>query len=41
LQPGFIYVFQVYTKGNIADLEPEQKKRLHAAVNKIKKHHEK
>jgi hypothetical protein len=41
LQPGLIYLFQAYTKGDIADLAPEQKKRLRAAVEEIKKHHDK
>jgi mRNA-degrading endonuclease RelE of RelBE toxin-antitoxin system len=41
LQPGLIYLFQVYTKGDIADLLPEQKKRLRGAVEEIKKHHAK
>jgi mRNA-degrading endonuclease RelE of RelBE toxin-antitoxin system len=41
LQPGLIYLFQVYTKGDIADLSPEQKKRLRGAVEEIKKHHAK
>jgi len=41
LQPGHIYLFQAYTKGDIADLSPEQKKRLRVAVEEIKKHHEK
>jgi hypothetical protein len=41
LQPGLIYLFQAYTKGDIADLAPEQKKRLRAAVDEIKKHHDK
>ena len=41
LQPGLIYLFQAYTKGDIADLAPEQKKRLRAAVDEIKKHHNK
>jgi mRNA-degrading endonuclease RelE of RelBE toxin-antitoxin system len=41
LQPGLIYLFQAYTKGDIADLAPDQKKRLRAAVDEIKKHHNK
>jgi mRNA-degrading endonuclease RelE of RelBE toxin-antitoxin system len=41
LQPGLIYLFQAYTKGDIADLSPEQKKRLRAAVEEIKKDHAK
>jgi hypothetical protein len=41
LQPGLIYLFQVYTKGDIADLLPEQKKRLRGVVEEIKKHHAK
>ena len=41
LQPGLIYLFQAYTKGDIADLSQEQKKRLRAAVEEIKKDHAK
>ena len=41
VQPGLIYLFQAYTKGDIADLSPEQKKRLRAAVEEIKKDHAK
>ena len=41
LQPGLIYLFQAYTKGDITDLTPELKKRLRAAVNDIKMHHHK
>ena len=41
LQPGFIYLFQAYTKGDIADLSPEQKKRLRAAGEESKKDHAK
>lgn len=41
LQRGLIYLFQAYAKGDIADLTPEQKKRLRAAVDEIKKHHNK
>jgi len=41
LQPGLIYLFQAYTKGDIADLSPEQKKRLRSAVEEIKKDHAK
>lgn len=39
LHPGFIYLFQAYTKGDIADLSPEQKKRLRGAVEEIKKYY--
>ena len=41
LQPGLIYLFQAYTKGDIADLSPEQKKRPRAAVEEITKDHAK
>ena len=36
VQPGIIYLFQAYTKGDITDLSPEQKKRLRVAVDEIK-----
>lgn len=39
LQSGLIYLFQVYTKGDIADLSPDQKKRLRTAVEDIKTYH--
>ena len=35
--PGVIFLFYVYTKGNIEDFSSEQKKRLRAAVETIKK----
>jgi mRNA-degrading endonuclease RelE of RelBE toxin-antitoxin system len=41
LQHGLIYLFQVYTKGDIGDLTPDQKKRLRLAVEEIKTHHAK
>jgi mRNA-degrading endonuclease RelE of RelBE toxin-antitoxin system len=41
LQPGLIYLFQAYTKGRIADLSPDQKKRLRTALEDIKTHHAK
>jgi mRNA-degrading endonuclease RelE of RelBE toxin-antitoxin system len=34
--PGIIYLFHAYTKGDITDLSPEQKKRLRVAVEEIK-----
>lgn len=34
--PGLIYLFHAYTKGDITDLSPEQKKRLRVAVDEIK-----
>lgn len=37
-KPGIIYLFYVYTKGDITDLTPEQKKRLRQAVEDIKTH---
>ena len=36
VQPGIIYLFHTYTKGDAIDLNPEQKKRLRAAVDEIK-----
>jgi hypothetical protein len=39
--PEVIFFFYAYTKGNIEDLSPEQKKRLKAAVETIKKEYEK
>jgi hypothetical protein len=35
-QAGVIFLFSLYTKGNVTDLTPEQKKRLSAAVESIK-----
>ena len=40
LRPGVIYLFQAYTKGDMADLSPDQKKRLRAAVEDIKNQHD-
>ena len=34
--PGIIYLFHAYTKGDITDISPEQKKRLRVAVEEIK-----
>jgi hypothetical protein len=33
---GIIFLFSIYTKGDITDLSPDQKKRLAAAVETIK-----
>jgi hypothetical protein len=33
---GVIYLFVVYTKGDVADLSPDQKRRLRRAVQEIK-----
>ena len=35
MQPGIIYLFHAYTKGDITDISPEQKKRLRVAVDEI------
>ena len=37
-KPGIIYLFYVYTKGDISDLSPDQTKRLLQAVKDIKAH---
>ena len=37
-KPGIIYLFYAYTKGDITDLSPEQKKLLRQAVADIKTH---
>jgi hypothetical protein len=39
-QAGTIYLFCLYTKGDISDLSNEQKKRLLTAVDAIKNSHE-
>jgi hypothetical protein len=36
VEPGTIYLFYVYTKGEMTDLKPEQKKRLRQAAEEIK-----
>jgi hypothetical protein len=36
---GVIYLFYVYTKGDVSDLSPDHKKRLLAAVEQIKAHY--
>jgi hypothetical protein len=36
VEPGIIYLFYVYTKGDMADLSSEQKKRLRTMVGEIK-----
>ncbi|HIG31387.1 MAG TPA: type II toxin-antitoxin system RelE/ParE family toxin [Verrucomicrobiales bacterium] len=38
--PSVIYLFYAYTKGDIRDMNPEQKKRLAKAVEKIKTEHQ-
>jgi len=40
-QPGIIYLFYAYTKGDITDMNPDQKKRLAQAVEQIKEEHQK
>jgi hypothetical protein len=37
-KPGIIYLFYAYTKGDITELSPEQKKQLRQAVTEIKTH---
>ena len=37
-KPGIVYLFYAYTKGDITDLSPEQKKLLRQAVADIKTH---
>ena len=41
IEPGIIYLFYVYTKGEMTDLKPEQKKRLRQAVEEIKAQYKK
>lgn len=36
VQPEVFYLFYAYTKGDLADLAPGQKKRLREAVAEIK-----
>lgn len=38
---GIIYLFYAYTKGDISDMSPEQKKRMAKAVFTIKRSYEK
>lgn len=38
---GIVYLFYVYTKGDIEDMRPEQKKRLAKLVDEIKEDYEK
>ena len=40
-KPGIVYLFYVYTKGDITDMSPDQKKRLAKAVEDTKKEHQK
>jgi len=40
-RPGLVYLFYVYTKGDITDMGSEQKKRLVKAVEAIKTEHQK
>lgn len=40
-KPGLVYLFYVYTKGDITDMSSEQKKRLAKAVEQIKAEHQK
>jgi len=39
-QPSIIYLFYVYNKGDITDMNPDQKKRLVQAVEQIKKEYQ-
>jgi mRNA-degrading endonuclease RelE of RelBE toxin-antitoxin system len=36
IEPGIVYLFYVYTKGEMTDLTPDQKKRLRQSVEEIK-----
>ena len=36
VQADTVYLFHAYTKGDIADMTPDQKRRLRAAVESIK-----
>lgn len=40
-EPGLVYLFYAYTKGDITDMNPEQKKRLASLVEAIKKGYQK
>ena len=40
-EPGLIYLFYTYTKGDIADMSSEQKKRLSKAIEQIKTEYQK
>jgi hypothetical protein len=37
VNPGIIYLFYVYTKGEMTDLSSEHKKRLRMAIEEIKR----
>lgn len=41
IDPGIVYLFYVYTKGDMKDLKPEQKKQLRQSVEEIKTHYKK
>jgi len=41
IDPGIVYLFYVYTKGEMKDLGPEQKKRLRQDVEEIKAQYKK
>jgi len=36
IEPGIVYLFYVYSKGDMSDLTPDQKKRLRQSVEEIK-----
>lgn len=38
-KPGLVYLFYAYTKGDITDVRPEQKKLLVSFIEDIKKEH--
>ena len=40
-EPGIVYLFYAYTKGDITDMSSDQKRRLAKAVEDIKKEHQK
>ena len=40
-EPGLVFLFYAYTKGDITDMSSEQKKRLAKAVEQIKAEHQK
>ncbi len=40
-EPGVVYLFYAYTKGDISDMKPDQKKRLAGLVEEIRKEHQK
>jgi mRNA-degrading endonuclease RelE of RelBE toxin-antitoxin system len=40
-KPGIVYLFYVYTKGDITDMSSDQKKRIVRAVEQIRAEHQK